>query len=193
MPESLLAEELGRAGMQGTDEEGPGGGRDEAVEASARHRLRQGLVLAQLVSDLEIAPDPGAVRAEIERMAMTYEDPSRVVGWFYSDPSRLRPVESRLMEQRAVDATLARATVIDEPCEFDELMNPGQTSEASSCSRVPGIPTQEAFHFRRVRRRADPSTAQSIPVPHPAGGDRRAPGMEGSGSRNGRRDGRQPV
>ena len=138
VPESLLAEELGRAGMHGADgarstvEEGPGEGRDEAAEASARHRLRQGLVLAQLVSDLEIAPDPGAVRAEIERMAMTYEDPSRVVGWFYSDPSRLRPVESRLMEQRAVDATLARVTVIDEPCAFDELMNPGQTSEASS-------------------------------------------------------------
>jgi trigger factor len=49
-------------------------------------------------------------------MAATYEDPSRVVGWFYSDPSRLRPVESRLMEQRAVEATLARVTVIDEPC-----------------------------------------------------------------------------
>ena len=132
VPESLLAEELGRAGVQGTDEEVPGGERNEAVEASARHRLRQGLVLAQLVSDLDIAPDPRAVRAEIERMAATYEDPSRVVGWFYSEPSRLRPVESRLMELQAVEATLARVTVVDEPCEFDELMNPGQTSEASS-------------------------------------------------------------
>ena len=56
-----------------------------------------------MVSDQELAPDPGAVRAEVERMAATYEDPAQVVSWFYSDPSRLRPVESRLVEQRAID------------------------------------------------------------------------------------------
>ena len=65
-------------------------------------------------------------------MAATYEDPAQVVSWFYSDPSRLRPVETRLVEQRAIEATLARVKVVDEPSEFDELMNPGQTIETSS-------------------------------------------------------------
>ena len=132
VPESLVAEELGRAGLAGAAAEAPGDGAVEAAEASARQRLRQGLMLAQLVSDHELSPDPGAVRAEIERMAATYEDPAQVVSWFYSDPSRLRPVETRLVEQQAIEATLARVKVVDEPSEFDELMNPGQTSEASS-------------------------------------------------------------
>ena len=89
-------------------------------------------MLAQLVSDHELSPDPSAVRAEVERMAATYEDPAQVISWFYSDPSRLRPVETRLVEQQAIEATLARVKVVDEPSEFDELMNPGQTSEVSS-------------------------------------------------------------
>ena len=132
VPESLVAEELGRAGLAGAAAEAAGDPAIEAAEATARQRLRQGLMLAQLVSDHELSPDPSAVRAEVERMAATYEDPAQVVGWFYSDPSRLRPVETRLVEQQAIEATLARVQVVDEPSEFDELMNPGQTSEASS-------------------------------------------------------------
>ena len=129
VPESLVAEELGRAGAA---VEAAGDAAVEAAAAGARQRLRYGLMLAQLVSDHELSPDPSAVRAEVERMAATYEDPAQVVGWFYSDPSRLRPVEIRLVEQQAIEATLARVKVVDEPSEFDELMNPGQTSEASS-------------------------------------------------------------
>ena len=132
VPQSLLAEELARSGMRTEGDEPSGHGAFEDVEESVRHRIRQGLVLAQIVSDLKLSPDPGAVRAEIERMAATYEDPAQVTSWFYSEPSRLRPVESRLVEREAVDATLARVKVIDVPTEFDELMNPGQTSEASS-------------------------------------------------------------
>ena len=89
-------------------------------------------MLARIVSDHQLTADPGAVRAEIERMAATYEDPAQVVSWFYSDPSRLRPVESRLVERQAIETMLARVKVVDEPSEFDELMNPGQTSGASS-------------------------------------------------------------
>ena len=132
VPESLVAEELGRAGLEGPVEEAVGAAGREAAEAGVRRRLQRGLVLAQMVRDQEIRPDPGAVRAEVERMAATYEDPARVVSWFYSDPGRLRPVESRLAERRAIEATLARVQVVDEPAEFDELMNPGQTSGQSS-------------------------------------------------------------
>ena len=132
VPESLVAEELGRAGLGGAAPERLGDADIEAAEASARRRLQQGLMLAQLVSDHELAPDPSAVRAEIERLAATYEDPAQVVSWFYSDPGRLRPVETRLVEQQAIDVTLARVTVVDEPSKFDDLMKPGQTSEASS-------------------------------------------------------------
>ena len=131
VPESMVAEELERAGLGGSVEAIGEAGR-EAAEAEVRRRLQRGLVLAQMVSDHGAPPGPGAVRAEVERMAATYEDPAQVVGWFYSDPGRLRPVESRLAEREAVEAMLARVKVVDEPSGFDELMNPGQTSSASS-------------------------------------------------------------
>ena len=139
VPEVLVAEELRRM-RQPTDVAGtrnPGDTLPESgaepepgMEAAARHRLRLGLMLARIVSDHGAAPDPAAVRAEIERMASTYENPSQVTGWFYSEPERLRPVESRVAERQAVEAVLGRVRIVDEPAGFDEVMNPGQTSEA---------------------------------------------------------------
>ena len=101
VPESMVAEELARAGLGGPAE-APLDPAHEAAEAGVRRRLQQGLVLARIVSDHQLTADPGAVRAEIERMAATYEDPAQVLSWFYSEPSRLRPVESRLVERQAI-------------------------------------------------------------------------------------------
>ena len=137
VPGSLVAEELARARVRQADAL-PGLEEErvdfdlEAAEAGIQRRLQQGLLLAQVISDHGLGPDPAAVRMEIERMAATYEDPAQVISWFYSDPGRLRPVESRLVEQQAIERALARVRVVDEPSEFDELMNPGQTSEAPS-------------------------------------------------------------
>lgn len=128
VPAALVAEELGLAGRE-APADAPGGAEREAA---VRRRLQQGLVIGQIVRDHDLRPDPGAVRTEIERMAATYEDPDQLVRWFYSEPSRLRSVESRLVERQATETMLARVRIVDEPSEFDELMNPGQTSATSS-------------------------------------------------------------
>ena len=151
VPDVLVAEELqrsraeqtaaGRQGSAGEPGSSPEPGADpgsevaevaEVAEAATRRRLQLGLILAQLVSDRDTPPDPSAVRAEVERMVARYEDPARMVSWFYADTSRLRPVVARLAEREAVEAALARVRVVDEPTGFDELMNPRQTSGAPS-------------------------------------------------------------
>ena len=86
----------------------------EAAEADVRRHREQGLLHAQIVSDQQISNDPVAVKAEVVRMAETYEDLIQVISWFYSEPSRLRPVESRIVEPLAVEATLEQVTVVDE-------------------------------------------------------------------------------
>ena len=131
VPDTLVAAELRQLGARGAGAE-PGDPGVAAEEEGIRRRLRQGLVLAQIVADHQLVANPGAVRTEIERMASTYEDPAQVISWFYSEPGRLVPVENRLVERQAIDTMLARATVVDEPCEFDELMNPGQTTGVPS-------------------------------------------------------------
>jgi len=96
-------------------------------EAASRRRVTLGLLIGELIRENGIKADPSQVRARIDSIASTYEDPAEVVRWYYSDPSRLSEVESTVLEDTVVEWILERAEMVAEPSSFDELLNPGQT------------------------------------------------------------------
>ena len=99
----------------------------QLFEEPARRRVSLGLLVAELIKENGIQADPNEVRARIDGIASTYEDPSEVVRWYYSEPARLSDVESTVLEDTVVSWILERAQVAPEPASFDELLNPGQT------------------------------------------------------------------
>ena len=100
------------------------------LEAEARRRVSLGLLLAELIKANDLRVDPERVRARIDTVASTYEDADEVVRWYYSDQSRLREVESGVLEEQVVDWILERAAVTDEPSSFDAILNAGQAGTA---------------------------------------------------------------
>jgi len=96
-------------------------------EEASRRRVSLGLLVGELIKENGIKADPNEVRARIESIASTYEDPKEVVRWYYSEPARLSDVESTVLEDTVVAWILDRAEVVAEPTSFDELLNPGQT------------------------------------------------------------------
>ncbi len=88
----------------------------------AKRRTTLGLILAALVKEKQLAAKPEQVRAVIDDFAATYEDPSEVVRWYYSQPERLGEAEGLVMENNVVDWVLANAKVTDKAIAFDELM-----------------------------------------------------------------------
>lgn len=103
------------------------GGADDPEREFRRARVLRDLLVRQLVIDFELQPDEAEVRAAIERMAATYQDPAQVVRWFHSDPQRMQMLQAQNLERQAIDAALARVRVVDEPATFDELVRSGQT------------------------------------------------------------------
>ena len=61
------------------------------------------------------------MRAAVQEMASTYEDPSEVVDYFYSNKDRLSPFETMVLEDQVVDWALGEARVEDEPMSFQDL------------------------------------------------------------------------
>lgn len=96
-------------------------------EESSRRRVTLGLLIGELIRENAIKADPTEVRARIDSIASTYEDPAEVVRWYYSEPARLSDVESTVLEDTVVQWILERAEIVAEPTSFDELLNPGQT------------------------------------------------------------------
>lgn len=88
----------------------------------AERRVKLGLILAELVKSKELFTKPEQIRALVEEFAQSYEDPSEVIGWYYSQPQRLAQAEALVIEDNVVNWVLASAKTQDKAVSFDELM-----------------------------------------------------------------------
>lgn len=139
LPESMVRDEMARA-MQRRQEELARSGIDpQRVELSpdmfdepVRRRIALDLLVAEIVKEHRIELDHARVRARVEMIASTYQDPARILDWYYSDRGRLSGIESLVFEDQVVDWILERARVVDEPTSFDRILNPGQTDAATA-------------------------------------------------------------
>jgi trigger factor len=93
-----------------------------AFEATAKRRVALGLIIGELARAQSLQPKPAEVRAAVEQEAATYESPAEVVKWFYMQPQRLSEMEGVALEANVVKWVLGKATVVDKPVAFDELM-----------------------------------------------------------------------
>ncbi|CAB1368465.1 trigger factor [Denitratisoma oestradiolicum] len=91
----------------------------------ATRRVRLGLVVAEVVKSKELHAKAEQVKAVVDDFAQTFEDPSEVVRWYYSQPQRLAEAEALAIEGNVVAWALAQAKVTEKPVDFDELMGDG--------------------------------------------------------------------
>jgi trigger factor len=92
----------------------------------AEERVALGLVIGELVRNHGLNARPEQVRALVQEVAQTYEQPEAVVRWHYEKSERLNEFEGLAMERNIVDWVLARAKTIDKPMTFEELMGPAK-------------------------------------------------------------------
>ncbi|MGH8584565.1 MAG: trigger factor [Gammaproteobacteria bacterium] len=96
-------------------------------EPQARWRVAVGLIMGEVVRQAGLRAPPAEVRALVDQIAATYEEPGAVVRWYYEDARRLQGVEALVLEQRALDWVLSKAQVREVDVGFDDLMKPRQT------------------------------------------------------------------
>ncbi len=88
----------------------------------AQRRVSMGLILAELVKVHNLHAKPEQVRAVVEDLAQSYDNPGEVVKWHYSSPDRLNEIESMALEDNVVAWVLEKVAVVDKVVTFDELM-----------------------------------------------------------------------
>ena len=98
----------------------------DLFQEQAKRRVALGLILNQVVESNGLAAKPEQVRAIVDEFAQSYEDPTEVVRWYYSDKQRLAAVEAQALEDNVVQFVLSKAKVEDKTVPFDELMGRGQ-------------------------------------------------------------------
>ncbi|MGQ0656756.1 MAG: trigger factor [Chromatiales bacterium] len=127
----LLQEMQQKLMMQGMSAERLGAMKPDAFSQQAERRVGLGLLLGEIIEKNGLKADPARVRATLEQLASTYDDPAAVIKWYYDEDRRLADVRMTVLEEQAVDWLLAQAQVDEQRLAFDDLMNPRQTGEQS--------------------------------------------------------------
>jgi len=94
----------------------------------ATTRVKLGLIVAELVAKNNLQARPDQVRARVDEMAQTYEQPQEVVRWYYSKPENLRDIEDSVVEENVVEWVMGQAKVSDKVFTFEELMETRQAA-----------------------------------------------------------------
>lgn len=145
VPEALVAEEIERQREQMMSRMPEGADSsflsDELFRDQAVKRVRLGLVVGEIIRRDSITAEPSDVRAQIEKMAASYQDPQEVIEHYYSNEELLRNIEGLVLEQSVTDRVLAASSVTDEQKSFKEMMNPPQP-EVSADDSAADEPTE---------------------------------------------------
>jgi trigger factor len=125
LPKAMIDEEIDRLAARGREQ--TAGAPMNPVERSrfekeAQRRVALGVIIGEIVRQNRLALDRDRVRAAVETIASSYENPEEVVKWYYSNQEMLAGVQSYVMEDQVVDWVLARVDVQENISNFYELM-----------------------------------------------------------------------
>ena len=131
VPQSLVAMEAERLLQQAQKDAAARGLKELPVPADmfneqASRRVRLGIILAEVVKTQGLSTKPEQVRALVEELAQSYEEPEQVVNWYFENPERLQEVETLSLEENVVAWAVTQAKVEDVPTSFDDLMGRGK-------------------------------------------------------------------
>jgi trigger factor len=130
LPHSIVQAELDRM-VQGAREELKQRGIKDADKApipedvfkpQAERRVRMGLVVSELVRQQGLQATPDQIKAHVEELSASYEKPTEVQRWYYSDNRRMAEVEGIVIEQNVTNYFFSLAKVTEKAISFDELM-----------------------------------------------------------------------
>lgn len=130
LPKSLVKQEVGALRRQMLSQFGGGQNFDESLlpdelfSAEAERRVALGLVVAKVIEEAGIKADAEKVRAQIEEIAATYEEPEEVVRYYYSNQQLLVGVQTAVLEDQVVEHILQSATIEEQPCSYEEAVQP---------------------------------------------------------------------
>ena len=99
----------------------------EMFRPQAEERVALGLIMGEIVREKQLEARPEQIRALVQDVAQTYEQPDAVIRWHFEKPERLNEFEVLAVERNVVDWVIGQAKVSDAPTTFETLMAPAQT------------------------------------------------------------------
>ena len=130
LPSALIANEINQLKQQMVQQFG--GGQqidlsmlpDDMFKEKAERRAALGVIVSEIVKVEELSPDEEQVRARVDEIASTYEQPKEVVDYYYSKPELLSSVEGLVLEDQVTELVLAKAKIKEQTLAYEDAIKP---------------------------------------------------------------------
>tara|TARA_R110002167_G_scaffold52042_2_gene150544 strand:- start:15531 stop:16892 length:1362 start_codon:yes stop_codon:yes gene_type:complete len=132
VPKALTDGEIDRLRQQAVQQFGGGSGIDasalpaELFSEQAQRRVAIGLLVGELIQSSGLKADADRVRATVEEMADTYQQPQEVIDYYYGNPEQLAQVEALVLEDQVVDLLVSQAKVTEIGVAYQDAIKPAQ-------------------------------------------------------------------
>jgi len=103
---------------------------DDMFTAQAEKRVALGLIVSEVIKTAEIKVDDSRVRAQIEEIASTYEQPEQVVEYYYSQENLIDGIQSAILEEQVVEHIMEAGKVTEENVSYEDALKPDAPAEA---------------------------------------------------------------
>jgi len=100
----------------------------ENFKDSAKQRVSLSLLIGKIISDNSITPDEDRVKAVIDGIAESYEDPEDVVKFYMNDQQKLSEIQMMVVEDAVVEWIYENVKVEETTSTFSEVMNAAQAA-----------------------------------------------------------------
>lgn len=138
VPKALVSNEIDALRQQAVQQFGGPSNFDasalpaELFQEQAEKRVKLGLLMASVVEAKELKADDAAIRAYVEKLAESYQDPQQVVDYYMGNEQMRQQLESAVLEEQVVEALLAEATVNEVEMSYDDAIKPAEKVEEAA-------------------------------------------------------------
>src|SRR5690606_25343599 len=95
---------------------------DTMFQVEAERRVTLGLIVGEIVKSAKLKPEAKRIKAMIDDIASTYQEPAEVVEYYNANRELMAGVESAALEDQVVDYILGQAKVTEQESTYDEMI-----------------------------------------------------------------------
>lgn len=138
VPAALISNEVDRMRQEAVQRFGGGQNLDpsalpaELFTEQAKKRVQTGLIFAQIIKEQELEATDGQVRAKIEELAGSYQDPEQFIEYFMNNAEQKAQIESSVLEDQVVDKVLEQGQVEEATVSYEDAVKPPAQDAAAA-------------------------------------------------------------
>ena len=101
----------------------------ELFQEEATKRAKLGLLISEVIKKNDIKLDDDRVRAFLEDMAQSYQEPQQVIDYYLKNKEQLSQVQSAVLEEQVIDKLLETAQITDVTLGYEDAIKPEAQAE----------------------------------------------------------------